>query len=364
MRSNYSKSVSIVGVLLVLAFLIAILFPNTAMFGYYRQRIDVTQIGVTISEGRFVEVVGPGTYDDPFRWYTDIHPVSISGVPFTAVDPDVLTSDNQPIGVEVSGNIFRPGLLELNEQLWSAYRPIYQSDELLITQVTPLARQAMKVCVGQRTFVQAAVGSDRTALSECLDSELTLLLADFKLEVNNVVVPNITLSASAQAILAALTESRGQTDLAEQNTLLARAESDRNLAVRQGAIRVEEGERQERIRQDTETARLDAGRLAAQQEVIEAQNANNLLQVNGDLVVAKVEQEVAKEEAQSTTAGEAALAEIIQNNPGYAAILYSENLANVLDNAELIFLPTGTDPFLMFGDSGIVAPVVDVSPSS
>lgn len=50
---------------------------------------------------------------------------------------------------------------------------IYLEDDLARNGVQDLARQAMKVCVGDRTFDDNIIGTARDALRACIDDELS-----------------------------------------------------------------------------------------------------------------------------------------------------------------------------------------------
>lgn len=341
----------------------AIIFPNTKLFGYAFKTVDTGQVGVEVKRGEFIGVVGPGSYTEPFNWNSDIITVNTHAITFTAEDPEVLTKDLQRIGVTVSGDLFRPGLGELNEDLWEQYRPYYDSreesaDQALLALVSNMAKQAMKVCVGERTFEQAAVGEQRNDLFVCIDEQLSSLMSEYGIEVKNVVVPNIAISTTMQAQLDALTESSNQILVERQNEALAAATGARQLAQAQQQIIVEQGILQETIRQQTITQALEAQLALAKRDAIQANIDNAILEANGDLDVAEIDVQVAQQAAMSDLADEDVLATIISEHPEYADYLVGLAMAAALGETELVVVPAGTDPNLIFGDS--VVPTIDV----
>lgn len=338
------------GIALVLAIIAFVFLPG--LFGYVFHGVDATEIGLKLSNGKLVEIVGPGVYTAPFEMFTDIKNVNISGVSFQADDPEVLTQDLQRIGVLVSGQVFRPGLGVMDPEKWSSFRTIYENDAELDRVIKDQARQAMKVCVGGKTFEEAAVGTNRNDLRECIDSELTALTAEMGLTIRNLVVPDIVLSDQSKNNLDALTNSRQQTLLAEQDELKAAAEGSRDLAVRQAAIRVTEGEKQETLRQEAISADLQRQVAEAQNAVIDAQKENELLIAQRDKEIADARLLVAQVNAQAEVAEELALANIISGNEAYGDYLETQSLAQAVTSSELIISPNG-NPLLMFGNQEV-----------
>jgi hypothetical protein len=358
--SRLSKLVIGVGFSIIALILGFLIFTATPYFGYAWQRVDANEVGVRLLNGVYQETIGPGVWSD-WNFFADLTNVKIEGMDFNASDPEVLTSDLQRLGVTVSGTVFRPGVGTMTTQLWSQYRQLYLNDTALFDRMTSITQQAMKVCVGERTFQEAAVGENRNGLTVCIDEQLSLLAAPFGLDVQNVVVPNVTISAAVQESLDQLTASRNATLLAEQETLRIEAETQRDLTAQEGLIQIEQGRVQEDLRQRAISADLEQQALQAEQAVISQQNANNLLQVQGDLAVAEQQTLVAEQNALASTAEERATAALLTANPAYASLLYYQQLAVAVEGANMIIVPAGTNPFLMFGQDGLIQPTIDVS---
>jgi hypothetical protein len=340
---------------------LVLLYTGTPLFGYIAARVQADEIGLVIIRGKLIEMVGPGTYDKPFVPFADLVTVKISALNFSATDEEVLTKDLQRIGVEVSGTVSRPGMGAMTETLWSQYRPYYTDDSSLLERMTIISRQAMKVCVGEKTFQEAAVGAARNDLTDCIDSQLSEMGGEFGLDIRNVVVPNVTLGETVQTQLDLITSSRNATLLAEQEKLRFEAESERNLAEQQGVIKVEQGKVQEQFRQDAITADLERQTLEKERAVIDQQKSNELASAEADLKIATVNTSVAEQDALAETARERAIAQLFQDNPQYAAYLAQELVSKALAGIEKIIVPAGTNPLLIFGNEQI-QPLVEVTP--
>lgn len=356
--STISKVLTGLAILFVVALIALFIAMQSNLFGYVWHQVSATEIGVKVVRGQYVETVGPGVYDD-WTPFADMINVSVEGLAFTASDPEVLTSDLQRLGVTVSGTVFRPAVGLMSADLWSRYRQLYLNDELLLERMTSIAQQAMKVCVGERTFEQAAVGTDRNDLTVCIDDQLSTMAAEMGLDVDNVLVPNVEISEAVQESLDAITASRQQTILAQQETLRIEAETQRDLATEQGLIQIEEGRNQERNRQRELTAQSELAALEAEEAVIAQQGENDLLTANANLEVERTNRQIAEEQAMAATAEERAMATLIQENPAYGDYLESQAIATAVSGAEMIIVPAGTNPLMMFGQNGLV-PTLDV----
>ena len=347
------------GIVVLLVILLAVLGQHF----YFLARIDPQEVGVRFRGGRITEVVGPGVYSE-FALYADIKRVSSEAVSFSVTDPEVITLDRQRIGLVVSGDVFRPnvGQFELLRELWPEYRGLYLSDEALRTRVTDLALQAMKSCVGDRTFNNNVIGSARDDLRVCVDTELDSLATNLGLTVKNVAVPNVMLSEEVQASLDSITRSRLDTELAAQDAIKAKEQSAADQAREEGAVRVTLARQQEEVRQKTTLAKLEEERLKAQRVVIEAEKANDLLSAQKDLEINQVRAEAAVAAARAELASELILADLYATNPAYAyfqAVLANASALTAAD--KIIFTQEGTSPTIVVPGAGIV-PTVDTTP--
>jgi hypothetical protein len=329
---------------------------------YLFAQVKEDQIGVKIRGGKIVEILPPGVYSDA-GLFVRLDRYSTQEYKFSSADPEVITLDNQRIGVTVSGSVFRPTLADANRvpDLWIQYKQLYTDDSVLQRKMDDLSFQAMKVCVGDRPFQDSVIGSDRDALRNCIDDELNKLVEPFGLSVANVVVPNVTLSAEVQAKLDAITQSRLDTEKAQQDEKKAVAEGLAQRAAREAQIRVEQSSKQEEARQQTILAALEEERLRAQRAVIEAQKANDLITAQRDLEITRVQAEVAQERARADLAQQIALAQIYSENENY--LLFQMALVNsqaIQPTDKLIFTPEGVFPSLVFGNN--VLPTLPVGP--
>ena len=360
---NFPRSlITLFTILIVAVIALAIVASISKNFFYFLAQVEQGQIGIQMSAGQIKGIVPPGVYTD-FGLYVEIKRVSTKAIPFSVEDPEIITSDKQRIGLVVSGDIFRPTTANKDIYLekWQQYSAMYTDDEVLKSRVEAQARQAMKVCVGQRKFDESIIGSARDALRTCIDDELSAQASNYGLDIQNVTVPNVELSPEVQSALDAIVQSRLSTEKAAQDKLKADAEAAAEQARQEGEIRVEQSRIQEQARQQTTLAKLEQERLLAQKQVIEAQKANDLLAAQQDLEINKALAAAAREKVKVDLAQQIALAELYANNAGYLQLQVALANASALKNTDkIIFTPEGMMPQLVLAGPGVI-PTVDTT---
>jgi hypothetical protein len=367
----------------VAAFLVFILVTScsgSGIVGYVWHDVSANEVGIKMNANNPYEVVGPGKYTQIGLFESMVN-ISVNDLFFTISDDEVLTSDKQRIGVLVQGTVRRPGRGNPEVLLanYGRYKMFYTSDETLLGRsetidvrtkdssgkdvsqkltvmngglMGTLGKQAAKVCVGDSTFDKAVIGSSRDDLSQCINKEMTKLSEGYGLTVANAMVPNFVLSPAVQEQLDLITQSRFSTQVANQNAELARAKADQDLATQQGQIRVEQGKVQEKATQDARTADLQRKALEAQNAVITADKANQLLTSQKDLEIAQVQRQVAETNAQAAVAPELAKAKVYETNPAYTNYLNIQTQSGALKATDKVFiLPEGTNPIVSMGQS-------------
>jgi hypothetical protein len=345
--------------------LIAVLASLSSNFFYLFVTVEQNEVGARFRGGKLYDIVGPGVYSD-FGLYVKLRKVSVKALPFSVEDQEIITSDKQRIGVSVSGDIFRPGFSQKDILFtkWEQYSIFFLDDQAALNKVSDLAKQAMKVCVGERKFDDAIIGTARDVLRACIDEELSELATNVGLEIQNVVVPNVALSPEVQAALDSIVQSRLATEKAAQDELKAEAEALAEQARQEGQIRVEQSRIQEQTRQQTILAELEQEKLAAQKAVIEAQKANDLLAAQQDLEINRALALAAAEKAKAELAQQLALADLYANNPEYLQLQIALANASALKATDkIIFTPIGSTPNIVFAGPGIL-PTVDTTPVS
>lgn len=366
----------IIGMIIFVVLLFVLSFSS--QFFYFFERVNPDEVGVQFVGGRIKGVVGPGVYSD-FGLYVEMKHVSSQAIQFSVSDEELITKDKQRIGVLVTGDIFRPGVADadLIQRLWPEYNQLYLAGDTARVRIEDRARQAMKVCVGNRNFDDNVIGSGRDELKECIDDELNILAENYGLSVANVAVPNVILSPEVQARLDEIVQSRLETEKAGQDKLRAEAQASAEQARQQGEIRIAQSRIQEESRQQKILAELEREKIESQRAVIEAERANELARVEAQRAIIEAEKSnellasqrdleiesanalAAAEAAKASVAQEAAIAAIYAANPGLLQLEMAQTNASALRATDkIIFTQEGMVPTLVLPGPGIV-PTVD-----
>jgi regulator of protease activity HflC (stomatin/prohibitin superfamily) len=369
-------------------------------FGYMWSSVGDQEIGVETVGGNVTRVLGPGIHSNTTFW-ADLYEVRVSQLPWCTSDSEVLTKDNQRLGFVVCGTVQRPGRFDFvdpdapekenfyeanNGQNWVSYKNYYTNDDLLAgayhQEPSPdgkdqlyiidkaglmqqLAQQAMKACVGDRTFSEAVVGSARDSLRACIDEGTSTLAAAYGgMQVQNVTVPNVILGPEVQTKLDAITAEIYNTQLLRQEEQKALAESAKQLAVEQGAIKVSQGKAQEEARQKELTAQLQAKAEESRVRLIEAQKANEKREAELELQIAEIKLETAKLEAQQSNAWEVILADLLAEYPQYAEYLVMKAAVTGWKNVDKVILPAGVNPVTVINPWGGTTPFLLGTPTA
>ena len=354
--------------------LLFVLYSFSSQFFYFFEQVQEQEVGVKFRSGRITDIVGPGVYAD-VGLFVQIRRVSSEAVVFTVTDEELITKDKQRIGLVVTGDVFRPGVVdrETLRSLWAQYNQLYLDDAIVRKAIEDRARQAMKVCVGDRIFDEAVIGAARDQLRDCIDTELDKLAQNYGLNIQNVAVPDVILLPDAQARLDEIVQSRLQTEKAKQDELRAKAEAAAEQARQEGEIRVAQSRIQEESRQQKTLAELERQKIESQKAVIEAERANELARVeaglaiiqaekNNELTAAQLDLEIqtarakaATEQAKADLAPEIAKAELYATSPGYLQYQIAQAKASALNaNDKIIFTPEGSAPTIVIPGPGIV----------
>ncbi|KXK13483.1 MAG: SPFH domain / Band 7 family protein [Chloroflexi bacterium OLB14] len=319
--------------------LIGLLASISKSFWYF-EVIENDEVGISIQAGEIQNVLPPGIAYD-FGLFVDLVKIKTSSVAITVEDAELITIDKQRIGLQVTADVFRPREADIVISNYSRYLNIYTNDESLEQRMTAFTLQAMKVCVGDKKFDEAVIGSGRDNLRECIDAELSALAEPLGLEVRNVAVPQVIISPEVQAALDAIVQSRLATEKAKQDAEKAKQEATAQQAVEEGRIRVEQSKLQEEARQQAVLQLLKQEQLKAELAVIEQETVNAQAQL--ELTVAQ--QAVANEQALVDIAKELALAQMYSSHPEYVALQIAlANASAIKDTDKFIYTPAGIFP--------------------
>src|SRR5688572_25438970 len=137
---------------------------------WYFEIINNDEVGVSIEAGQITGIQQPGIAYD-FGLFVSLVKIKTSAVALSVEDPELITSDKQRIGLTVTGDVFRPREADIVTSNYARYKNIYVDDTSLRQRMDAFTLQAMKVCVGDKKFDDAVIGSGRDSLRACIDEE-------------------------------------------------------------------------------------------------------------------------------------------------------------------------------------------------
>jgi uncharacterized membrane protein YqiK len=175
---------------------------------YINEEVAANQVAVQLDEGRIVSVVGAGVYTDMGFW-SDLKVMGVDTLTFSVEDPEVLTSDNQPVGVKITIQARRKADKESVENIYTKWSSL-TTDEVLVNTISATAREGMKN--GTRGFTLTVLLNDRNKLADEIRKSLESDAAKYSVEIVNVTVENISISESYAAILSETANINAETD--------------------------------------------------------------------------------------------------------------------------------------------------------
>lgn len=278
---------------------------------YNAAEVEANQVAAQLRSNAIVGVVGPGVYSDG-DFYADIVRLDVNTQTFSVEDPEVLTSDNQAIGLKVTIQARRQRDAESVKNILTNWASL-ADNAVMIETISSTAREGMKN--GVRGFTLSSLLDDRNGLASAIQAQLESDAAKYSVEIINVTIENV---GPAEAYMAILAEKAN-----------LRAETEKEL------------QRQQLITQKANNDILQA----------EQQTKVELAQVEAEKAKTGVEVEIARREGLKI----AAAFQVYIDNPAAYELEKLKRLAAVFGDKTVYFIPEGTDLTTIFGLNGITA---------
>lgn len=296
--------------------LMLVLFMSSC---YWNDEVATNQVGVQLDANRIINIVEPGVYTD-MGFYADLKTMDIDTLTFSVEDPEVLTSDNQAVGVKITIQARRKNDDDSVKNLLTKWSTLVDN-QILIDTISATAREGMKN--GTRGFTLTSLLDDRNDLSDAIELALKDDVDKYSVEIVNVTVENIAPSVSYMGILGETANIKAQTD-------------------------------QEIRRQDLINQRAKNAVLEQEQRVKVAQS-----QVLAEQAETNVQVEIAQREGEVTAASN----QVYTDNPQAFELERLRLLKDVLGD-KVIFLPSDAILTLLQGAGGVLPlPTVPVAPA-
>jgi len=279
---------------------------------YWNEEVPPNEIAVFLNKGVIQNVADkPGGVWSDNDWWADLQTMKIDAVTFSVEDPEVLTSDNQSVGVKITIQAARKSDEASVENIFTRWSSI-RNDENLISTISATAREGMKV--GTRGYTLSTLLNDRsTGLADDIAKALKDDADKYSVEIINVTVENIAPSAEYMAILSQTANLTAQTE--------------------------QERRRQELINQQA------SNDILAQEKRVQVAQA----QVLAEQAETDVQVEIAQREGEVTAASN----QVYTDNPQAFELERLRLLKDVLGD-KVMFLPSDTILTLLQGAGGVI----------
>jgi len=199
----------------VLMIVMVCVFSIVSLTGcYYNQDVGTNQIAVQLYKNEVVSVSGAGLYSDG-RYWADLKVIDADTITFSVEDPEVLTEDNQAVGLKVTIQARRNADSESVMNMMKNWSTLLSND-MLISTISSTAREGMKNAT--RGYSLTELLNDRNGLAGGIMTELEADTAKYSVEIVNVTVENVainpeymtTLNEKAQLVVETQKEQQRQ----------------------------------------------------------------------------------------------------------------------------------------------------------
>lgn len=306
--------------------LMVVALVATALLGggcYCNANIQESQAGLIMPDGvRVTEVVGPGRYTN-LNYWADIAHIDVSAKTVVWEDPDLVTADKQPIGLQLGITYARKRDAESVTEMWRQYRSEATDDDALELQVRNRTARVAKTITAKYTLdemlgVEGQESTGRQVVTLDLYELLKPELAEVKIDLLDVGINNISPSQEYLALLQRKANAKVEAEV-------AREEAERDKAAAQAAVGVAE---QNKLLLDEKVEQEKA------QTAIEVEKARRQNLVNEEL------------------------SKVYEHSPQYYELERLRLLKDVIGNSDKIyFIPEGSDLTLILGGDSNVVPI-------
>lgn len=201
---------------------------------YINDEVGTNQVGIQLDQNKIVDIVDPGVYSDWGLW-SDLKVVDVDTLTFSVEDPEVLTKDNQAVGVKITIQARRKNDDDSIENLLTKWSLLVNNDALIAT-ISATAREGMKN--GTRGYTLTELLDDRNGLADAIRTQLELDSAKYSVEIINVTVENIAPSVSYMEILSQTANLKAQTDQEKRRQDLINQQASNDILEQEQRVKV------------------------------------------------------------------------------------------------------------------------------
>lgn len=251
-------------------FFLALVIFAFALSGCYRnEEVSESQVGLVMTDGVTIDKDGikyTGRYSDAYEYWARIVIIDTATKTLKWSDPDLITSDKQIIGVDVSVSYRRTRDAATIRRMWSEYPAEAQDDIALSTLVDSRMARTIKNLTADYSLdelTSTAVGTDKdrtTATNEAVE-KLRVELAEFGVEIVDLGINNINPSETYRKSLDDKAQAIVDVEVSQKQTLFLKEKLAQEQAQTQIAL--------EQAKRNNEVAMIEAQLLTQSPEAFQ-----------------------------------------------------------------------------------------------
>lgn len=282
---------------------------------YWNENVEANQIGVQMDKNAIKAVVPAGLYTDMGFW-ADLRVIDADTFTFKVADPEVLTSDNQAVGIEVAVQARRRSDDASVRNLLTNWATLTDNNNLIAV-ISATAKEGMKN--GARNFTLSTLLNDRNGLADSMMKQIQIDANKYSAEIVNITIENVSADATYMAILKEKANVGVQTE---------KALKEQELINQQAKNAILQAENDQRVKE----------------QQLSVQKAETDIQVE---IASREGKKIAEQNKVYTTNQEA------------FELKRLELLKDVVGKGTIYFLPVGTDLTTIFGADGKLVPITN-----
>jgi len=132
----------------------------------WKKPVEEHEVGLKLSSGVRIAEVLPAGRHSAMGWYDEIKTINISALTVQWSDPDLVTKDKQPVGLNLQVTFSRDKTEENIKKMWEEYNQETISDEALMNQVLGRIPRVVKAVTTQFTIDEMLGIDEEGAVNE------------------------------------------------------------------------------------------------------------------------------------------------------------------------------------------------------
>lgn len=227
----------------VLVLLAAVLLSGLLSGCFWNEQVEANEVGLIMPDGVAVrDVVGAGRYTE-WGWFAEIVKVDTSAKTLEWSDPDLWTSDKQPLAFKVGITYARKRDAESVKHMWTMYNAEARDDKALAQQVLNRIPRVAKTVTTQFTLdqmlgIEGGAEAGRAVIQQQMFNLLAKELDEFDVVLLDIGANDIGADENYIVQLKNKAAAKVEAEVAQQRTLQLQEQVKQEQAQTQVAMEI------------------------------------------------------------------------------------------------------------------------------